>query len=73
MKIILEFEGADARAEALDAQHAIDYLVALDKIETEVRRLWKYEEHECNETYDTIDRLYDYVGNVLAELPGYER
>lgn len=73
MKTVLIFDSFEEREEALQAQHAVDYLVALDEIEQEVRRLWKYVEYEHEGTYEAIDRLHDFVSNILAELPGYER
>ena len=72
MKIVLEFDGWEERTEALQAQHAVDYIVALDKIREEVRRRWKWMDYDHEETGAEVDSIYKFICDTIAELPEYE-
>lgn len=72
MRITLEFDGYEERTEALQAQHAVDYLVALEEVKDELRRRWKYVEYETQEAREAIDDLYGWVCDLIGDLPGGE-
>ena len=70
MKIILEFDGIEERAEALEAQHASDYIVALTSIKRDVRARCKWHEYKHEETSEEVDAIYKDICDIIAELPG---
>ena len=71
MRVQLIFDGFEER-EALQAQHAIDYIVALNDIENEIRKRWKWGEYATEEARHLMDDIHKYVSEVLAGLPEYE-
>lgn len=76
MKITLEYlvdNDHNERDEAVKALNVIDYSIALWNIEQELRRLWKYVQHDYEETVQVIDGLREFVANEVAGLPGYDR
>ena len=70
MKIILEFDGFEERTEALEAQHASDYINALDRIKRDVRARCKWHEYKHEETSEEVDAIYKDIYDIIAELPG---
>ena len=70
MKIILEFDGIEARTEAFEAQHASDYILALDRIEQDVRTRWKWGEYRHEETSEEVAAIYQGICDIIVELPG---
>lgn len=76
MKITLEYlvdDDHNERDEAAMALNVVDYSIALWNIEQELRRLWKYVQHDYEETEQVIDGLCEFVANEVSRLPGYDR
>ena len=70
MRVTIEFEdgdGCDAASEAIDALRVHEYRNALDRIQNEIRRMWKYEEHN-DEAAEVIVRLREFVFEQIGCL-----
>jgi hypothetical protein len=72
VKVVLEFDEDEERHEMLQAIHAVDYVVALEKIENEIRRHWKWGDYETGEARGLADEMHRFVCDILADLPEYE-
>ena len=70
MKVTIEFQdgdGCDAASEAIDALRVYEYRNALDSIQNEVRRIWKYE-GLGEEAGAMIERLRAFINEEIGCL-----